>query len=636
MGRLQQSSHRIKGYFPLGINGGFLAGIFIGGFESCLLWFQSSFSLSKLFLYGICLYSIFCLVIGGFLALAWGFFEGVKGRGFRPPKEVFSFVTAIITALGLGIIGRFVVLRDIFHENISPFSLYWFAVHIAIILGTISIFFMFQKALSFLLKLPLVGLMLKKGLGFLGGICAILLLLGLRSEKQTISKPAYKSKATFEERPNIILIMVDALRRDAVGIYTDSDNSFTPHLDSLAKDGVVFLEAYTPCSWTRPAVASVFSSQYPSSHGTIYKANPLPNKIETLAEILSQHGYWTSAMVTNYNISSFFNFHQGFREYRFLEPSRYLGATDIETKFALYNFLRLFIERFILKGLRPERYYQNSKGLTKEAIKWIKNRPSDPFFLFLQYMDPHDPYFDHPYNGKGIARVKTPNPPKDKLTEIKTWYKKEVEFFDKHLGYLLNTLKQEGIYKEALIILFADHGEEFLDHGGWWHGTTLYQELIHIPLILKPPLGSKTIYKKNLVSLIDIPPTILRFAQIKVPSSFQGQDLFDKERRFILAEEDHQGNIIKALIIKDKKRKEKLILTNKSNPRRLPRVQLFNLDMDPKEKKNLASQNRQRVIILSQMLQRIWGKIKKQDLSISKVTLDKEAKERLRSLGYVE
>src|SRR5262249_27644280 len=148
--------------------------------------------------------------------------------------------------------------------------------------------------------------------------------------------------------------------------------------------------------------------------------------------------------------------------------------------------------------------------------------------LFVHYMDAHDPYMVHPFNGEGYARVAQPNPPPDVAEKYLRLYDGEIAYLDEHLGRLLDDLRKRGLYDRTLVVLTADHGEEFREHGGWWHGTPLYDEQIHAPLIMKPrragaESGGRVV--TELATSLDIAPTVLVAAKAPIPETLQGPPL---------------------------------------------------------------------------------------------------------------
>ena len=143
-------------------------------------------------------------------------------------------------------------------------------------------------------------------------------------------------------------------------------------------------------------------------------------------------------------------------------------------------------------------------------------------------MDPHDPYFPHPYTGEGIARVETNTRIRRSRKHMRELYEGEIRFTDEHIGKVEAKLRELGLWDDTLIVITADHGEEFHEHGGWWHGTTLYEEQIHVPLLVKWPkgkVGAPARVDDHPVRHIDIVPTLLAQAGAPIPAAMQGRDL---------------------------------------------------------------------------------------------------------------
>jgi len=233
---------------------------------------------------------------------------------------------------------------------------------------------------------------------------------------------------------------------------------------------------------------------------------------------------------------------------------------------------------------------------------WLDSQPPEPFFLFVHYMDPHDPYFELPYDGGGVARVSTPEPAAERVDELHDLYKGGVRYLDAYIQELVERLQRSGVYDRSIVAITADHGEEFQEHGGWWHGTALYEEQVHVPLIIKraqePAPGR---HRTDMTRTLDIAPTLAAAAGLPLPETFQGIDLFDGSvNEPILAEEDLEGNRLTSI----HSGAWKLITANRDNPRGLAPVELFNLTDDPQERTNLATREGGRVTeLLAQLAQ---------------------------------
>jgi arylsulfatase A-like enzyme len=335
------------------------------------------------------------------------------------------------------------------------------------------------------------------------------------------------------------------------------------------------------------------SSLYPSQHGAIEKMDPLHGSVTTLAEAFTDAGYWTAGFVTNINVAPIFNFQQGFGEYHYLTPDFYFGASDSATRLSIYKILRVVRERMFKNRIYFQNYYQDADVLNRAVSGWLAESPPQPFHLLIHYMDPHDPYFEIPYNGHGIARVNDPNPPAEDAERLRSLYEEGVDYLDEHLALLIDELKRRDLYDRSVVLITSDHGEEFQDHGGWWHGTTLYEEQMKVPLIIKRA-GERQggTVMSSPARLLDVAPTLLAAAGLTAPATFVGDDLWAKrEIGPVYAEEDLEGNALTAVRVGP----WKLITANPDNPRGLKEVELYNLEADPAERNDLSQSEVSRV-----------------------------------------
>jgi len=248
-------------------------------------------------------------------------------------------------------------------------------------------------------------------------------------------------------------------------------------------------------------------------------------------------------------------------------------------------------------------FYQPAETVTQRSLDWLDSgavTEGNPFFLYLHYMDPHDPFMDPSAPAGGYARVRLGDPDPelmkeqgvDIIADMKKAYSREIEHLDQYLGELFAGLKERGLYENSLILLTSDHGEEFYDHKSWWHGRTLYEELCRIPYILKMP-GQKEagIVNTDFARHVDIAPTFLKFAGIAASDKMPGKALYEDGiftnalTPSVYAENDFEGNILKSVHGKDGM---KLITANEDNKRGLAATELYNLVDDYLEQKNLA------------------------------------------------
>ena len=212
---------------------------------------------------------------------------------------------------------------------------------------------------------------------------------------------------------------------------------------------------------------------------------------------------------------------------------------------------------------------------------WLGSKPPEPFFLFVHYMDPHDPYFEIPYNGHGIARVSTPDSAgRARATSCTISIMEGVRYLDGYLDELFDRLEGTGCTTAASIAVTADHGEEFHEHGGWWHGTTLVRGAVHVPLIIKRAERARAGPRAHRPGAqLDIAPTLVAAAGAAGARAVPGHRSLHRHASSepLLAEEDLEGNRLTSMRIGD----WKLITANPGNPRGLAPHELYNLASDP-------------------------------------------------------
>jgi arylsulfatase A-like enzyme len=412
------------------------------------------------------------------------------------------------------------------------------------------------------------------------------------------------------ERPNILLIVVDTLRWDRLTPY-GYGRATTPEIARwIAGSGIVVEEAYSQAPWTLPSVISYLTGRYPGELLSSEVASfGIPEGVPTLAERLARLGYTTGAFVAN--------------------PTLHAGA----------GFARGF-ETFYVPPAVVESLHLHGDELNRRALPWLEAHRDRPFFLYLHYIDPHDPY-DNPdvvdgrspffpgYRGPvrgdwvhGIysGALTLPDPRND-VAHLSALYDSEVRYVDRLIGALLASLPAE-VLAETLIVLTSDHGEELYDHGGWKHGQTLYEEQIHVPLLLRwdggLPAGKRL---QGTVRLLDLMPTLAAAAGGGPDPSWDGVDLLPAltgsaplPRRPAFAQH-LSGGPLRAAAVSEQ---EKLILFNPREPyqpadalwehlwkkdlQRLERIELYDLAKDPRERANRAAAAPARVRRLAPVL----------------------------------
>jgi arylsulfatase A-like enzyme len=611
-----------------GFAGGLLAGALVGGVEAIVAWWSRAG--------GATLPPLgWAVVVYGLVGAVAGLGAGMVALVLR--TGAFGLALGGIAA-GLGfVVGRFRIIRDVFLEQ-APHGLVPTLVQVAALIAVAAAAIAIWRALRDAderrgaLTRPGVAatLVAVVGLGWM-------LVAGAIGSREPPAPPPTGTAAAGS--PNVLLVVVDTLRADHLSSYGYSAIR-TPHFDALAADGIRYSHMFSQASWTRASIATILSGLYPSSHGAVHKADLLPARVETIAEVLAKGGYHTVGFPNNINVSPAFGFGQGFAEYHYLAPDLFFHADEAAAELTLYSGLRLVRERFFARYVDVNFYYRPAETVVARLREWFDgpNAKRVPFFLFAHFMDPHDPYMVHPFNGVGYARVAFPNPPADMAETLRKTYDGEIVYLDEHLGHLIDDLKRRGLYDDMMIVVTADHGEEFHEHGGWWHGTTLYDEQIGVPLIVKPPHGgAKGTVVDELVTSLDIAPTILRRVGLAPPVVMQGHVLpLDTTppppRENVFAEEDFEGNVLQAV----RSKTWKLVTANPGNPRGLAPEELYDVAGDAKETKNLSAERPTEREEMRAALGRASIVAKEHAGSGAQIDVDAATKERLKALGYLK
>jgi len=329
--------------------------------------------------------------------------------------------------------------------------------------------------------------------------------------------------------PDVFVYVIDALRADHVGCYGYS-RATTPNIDAFASEATLYEQAHTPATWTRPAVASLLTGLHPNVHGAITGEDGLAAWPLLLPEALHAGGYESYSVLANSNVTGKWGFGQGFVSV--------IGGTEAKP------------------NGRPEgggHAWQVDAGwVIGQARKLIAERRDEaPLFLYLHTVEPHAPYqagpkavrrFDRGLEGRCDGSggdlwkldERCHGLSEDDLAHLVDLYDAEIWEADRWFGEFIAMLKQAGRYEDALIVLVADHGEAFGDHGTLQHGNTLNQEELHVPLIVRYPRGWGAGRRVSArVSLLDLYPAILAAAKApaKLPYDLPGRDLRPLARR---------------------------------------------------------------------------------------------------------
>ncbi len=508
---------------------------------------------------------------------------------------------------------------------------------------------LFKASLGFLIIALLTGIVYFRFRGtYFRNVLALIYIVVLLGSPIGFFINAGIFAENFEESSNnkisnIILISIDTLRKDVLSSYGSNEVS-TPNIDRIAEDGFLFTQAYSPAPWTLPAFSSIMTGVNPLVHKTTDSKSRLPETFTTIAEYLADSGYKTSAIGTNVFLHSEYNIDQGFMEYNFF-PKR---------KELVDSFGGAFINIAFPGHFKTD---ASTSDLTDLSINWLnKNRDKD-FFLWLHYYDPHIPYtppveyiaedknqstIGNEFQSAGVIRSGHYSPNLADRIRIRQLYDAEVRYVDDSIGRLIETLEELDLYKDSLIIITSDHGEEFWEHGGFEHGHTLYNELINVPLIIKLPDNEHG-------NIIDIPvttqslmPTILELSDIEFdngsylasslvpllenkPSNYEVRPIISSS---LLYYEDREAAIV------DESKYIRTIITDQE--------EFYNLTKDPQEQSPLSnSQVSDKIFQAKDILKQhkddslelsgYYG-VEKSD----KVELDEEKKEKLRALDYIQ
>jgi len=294
--------------------------------------------------------------------------------------------------------------------------------------------------------------------------------------RQDLSPPAPRA----ERGPSLILIVLDTVRADHVGCY-GATRPTTPHLDAFAaENATLYLQARSTSPFTLASTASLLTGLHPSQHHAARPGSaalPIRPDIPLLAELLRETGYQTAAIVANHiYLNTIYGFDRGFEHF----DDRVGG--DVGKHLALAQMWGASLRA----GHVP---YRDAGEITDAAIDWISNhrRATDPLFFFLNYLDAHAPYLPPPPFDRAFGAEEPIDPLSPEPAIWPLLYDRELRYVDEQVGRLFAALKAEGVFDDAMIVVTADHGEALGEHGIPWHNWHLFESLIHVPLLVKPP-----------------------------------------------------------------------------------------------------------------------------------------------------
>ena len=449
---------------------------------------------------------------------------------------------------------------------------------------------------------------------------------------------------------NVLLITIDTCRADKLSCYGFGKQT-SPNIDRLAEQGFIFDYAFSASNWTKPATASLFTSLYPGTHQTNTLVEKIPSSLLCLPEYFQEAGYHTAVFSANANVTPDFGFDRGVD---FFYETMKWSMIHFSSLFVRLSRLSPYLEQK-LAGYRLMRNGDDSEVrsdyiLYERFDEWLEQIKGEKFFANLHFNAPHasynppseyDVFADDP-----TVPVRREEPerrtrlPENQHRRILSLYYGEIFYVDDLIGKVIQSLKQAGVFDRTILVITADHGEEFFDHQSWGHAHTMFNELLHIPLIFHIP-GHRGAPARiqNHVSIVDIGPTLLSLVGLRGGSRLDGKDLSplcggspEDVHDFIFSESltSPKDRISRyAVIGKDFK-----YIEYNYGPKKVG--SFFNLNADFQEK------NRLRIYQVPdhEALKEHLAVMKQQALSkqsgSEKIRLSREREEQLKALGYVQ
>src|SRR5712692_6735431 len=412
-------------------------------------------------------------------------------------------------------------------------------------------------------------------------------------------------RRTAPPHPNVVLITLDTTRADRMG-FLGSDRGLTRNLDAFAREATIFSRAYAQVPLTTPSHATILTGTYPGFNHVNYMGDPLGKALPFLPEILHRNGYRTAAFVGAL----------------VLDPRKL--APGFERGFGIYD------AGFHRRRGSEDRYRsveRRGEEVVNRALAWLSKQPAGPFFLWVHLYDPHDPY----------------SPPEPYQTRYQAEpYDGEIAYTDAAVAKLIAGLRTRALFEGALVAVMADHGEAFGEHGENHHGIFLYDETIHVPLVIKLPGLHAARRVEAKVGLVDVAPSILRAAHVPVPAAMQGESLLsfmtldqngsaDQRSdsnlpRPVYAESEY-GHLSFGWSTLRAWRTEKYLYIA------APERELYDQSADPLAAHNLAPESKAAADTAAALLAEFYRKTK--GAAAEKTELNMEQNESLHALGYM-
>ena len=431
-------------------------------------------------------------------------------------------------------------------------------------------------------------------------------------------------------RPPVILVVVDTLRADHLTQH-GYGRATSATLGRLASHSTRFAQCFAPAPWTTPSTASILTGLLPARHGSSRKGIPLADEATSLAEILSAEGYETAAFTLNHNVSRKTRFDQGFEVF-----------LDFEGKSTDYPDIREMLD---------------------QVGTWLEIRRAAPFLLWLQPMNVHGPYrvpkarrsdllgspptpgfryYGEPMRGilkRGQVELREAVD-EAMLRSLVERYDTAIRYTFDELAGLVEDLEERGLYDRSLIVVTSDHGEELFEHGGFSHGYTLHREVLEVPLWIKLPGQREGGVVDELVSTVDVVPTVLDALGLDPRSPLDGRSLLplirgderDGDEPFQIYEVQWPKRCVARAI---RMGSWKLVRIEQNYEGVVDAVRLYDLATDPGEDRNVASEHPERVARMTEELEATFARYEAEALPVPESVEDQMDRKKLEALGYL-
>jgi arylsulfatase A-like enzyme len=473
------------------------------------------------------------------------------------------------------------------------------------------------------------------------------------------AKPRMDTAPPRGNPPNIVWIVMDTVRADHLSVY-GYHRKTTANLEKLRGEATLFANAVSPSDFTLSSHGSMFTGLYPSRHGAHFTpespdGRPLAAQRRTLAEILSEKGYFTIAVAANQGyLAADFGMNQGFGVYRVWAALPLLGPLF---PYCLRSATRPLLQ-YVLPTTELQTFLRDAEGINETAFEFLHETSGKQgrFFLFLNYMDAHFPRnppksitalypgIDETFSWNdffrleaGVLRLRRTLTERERV-HLTSQYDAAIHYLDLQLGRLFAELKRLGLYDDCLLIVTSDHGEAFGEKNLFEHGVSVYQNQVHVPLIVKYPRARGSTVVADFVSVADLMPTILDLLGYETPPGLDGRSLLrpDQQRGRAIISESHSFGRYRSMYPRLRRVERAVFL----GPKKLitstsGKQEFYDVAEDPEESRNLFTSGNGEAREQKEMLD-AWISLIAPAKKTAPAKQRRETIERLRSLGYIQ